>query len=32
MTEAPYEKFIDNCDVEEEIRVYPDYIQYNTWC
>ena len=32
MTEAPYEKFIDNCDVEEEIRVYPDYIKYNTWC
>ena len=32
MKEAPYDKFIDNWDVSEEIRVFPDYIQYNTRC
>lgn len=28
----PYDKFIWLSDVAEEIRVFPDYIQYNTWC
>ena len=32
MTEAPYDKFIWHTDVAEEIRVFPDYIQYNTRC
>lgn len=31
-TKPPYDKFIGNWDVSEEIRVFPDYIQYNTRC
>ena len=32
MNEAPYDEFIDGWDVAEMIRVFPEYIQYNTWC
>lgn len=32
MNEAPYDEFIPGWDVAEMIRVFPDYIQYNTWC
>ena len=32
MLEAPYDEFIDGWDVAEMIRVFPDYIQYDTWC
>ena len=32
MTEPPYDEFIENRDVAEQIRVFPDYIQYNTRC
>ena len=34
-TKPPYEVFVsEKCDTDvcEEIRVFPDYIQYNTRC
>ena len=32
MNKAPYDEFIPSWDVAEMIRVFSDYIQYDTRC